>query len=270
MFPSVCSLVDFNENKPPKGKFILLSDSQNDGSFLVNHFLSLYAKGGFHICFMTLSQSFTHYCNVAQKLGINLNTACDNGQVKHIDGLKLISKGLSAKQNKDEALNTEKNPFVNVRNLNFSLEELYKQIRSWVTVKGNEPCLLLIDDISILLSLGVTVKTVKDFCHYCTDLMCYDKNVVSGCFVCLVHCDADVDDDMSMLLLRQLCHMAHIEMHVEGLSSGYCKDVHGQLVITWREPDDPRPKPYKKTTTQYKIQDRMVTFFAPGTSKAVL
>ena len=35
-------------------KFILLSDSQNDGSFLVHHFLAMYIKGMsiFHIFFL--------------------------------------------------------------------------------------------------------------------------------------------------------------------------------------------------------------------------
>ena len=45
----------------------------------------------------------------------------------------------------------------------------------------------------------------------------------------LVHNDSDVDDEESLLLWKQLCHEAHLELHVAGLSSGYCKDVHGQV-----------------------------------------
>ena len=50
-----------------------------------------------------------------------------------------------------------------------------------------------------------------------------------GCLVSLVHDDSDADDEESVLLYKQLCHSAHMEFRVEGLSSGYSKDVHGQV-----------------------------------------
>ena len=44
-----------------------------------------------------------------------------------------------------------------------------------------------------------------------------------------------------------------------------------QLTITWRMSDQPiSPHASRKIITQYKIQDKNVAFFAPGTSKAVL
>lgn len=52
---------------------------------------------------------------------------------------------------------------------------------------------------------------------------------LDGCLVTLVHNDSDVDDEESLLLWKQLCYVAHMELHVRGLSSGYCKDVHGQV-----------------------------------------
>ena len=50
-----------------------------------------------------------------------------------------------------------------------------------------------------------------------------------GCLVSLVHDDSDADDEESVMLYKQLCHSAHMEFRVEGLSSGYSKDVHGQV-----------------------------------------
>ena len=38
-----------------------------------------------------------------------------------------------------------------------------------------------------------------------------------------------MEDEESLLLWKQLCHYSHMELHVRGLSSGYCKDVHGQV-----------------------------------------
>ena len=54
---------------------------------------------------------------------------------------------------------------------------------------------------------------------------------MDGCLVTLVHNDSDVEDEESLLLWRQLCHEAHVELHVRGLKSGYCKDVHGQVSL---------------------------------------
>ena len=45
----------------------------------------------------------------------------------------------------------------------------------------------------------------------------------------LAHNDSDVDDEESQLLWKQLCYLADMEFHVRGLTSGYCKDVHGQV-----------------------------------------
>ncbi|KAK3742284.1 hypothetical protein QZH41_013113, partial [Actinostola sp. cb2023] len=113
MLAGLNSLLDCNEAQPIKGKFVLLSDSQNDGSFLVHYFLSLYVKGGYNVCFIALSQSLAHYSSVAHKLGINLTVACDSGQVQYIDGLKLISTSLCG-TDQEETRNLSNNPFVNI------------------------------------------------------------------------------------------------------------------------------------------------------------
>lgn len=46
-----------------------------------------------------------------------------------------------------------------------------------------------------------------------------------------MHNDSDVEDEESLLLWKQLCYDSHMELHVRGLSSGYCKDVHGQVGV---------------------------------------
>lgn len=58
--------------------------------------------------------------------------------------------------------------------------------------------------------------------------VCFSSKL-DGCLVALVHNDNDADDEESLLLWKQLCYVAHMELHVRGLSSGYCKDVHGQV-----------------------------------------
>ena len=55
---------------------------------------------------------------------------------------------------------------------------------------------------------------------------------VDGCLVAIVHNDSDVEDEESLLLWRQLCYEAHVELQVRDLKSGYCKDVHGQVSLS--------------------------------------
>lgn len=273
MFVELNSLINVSEKDPPKRKFILLSDSQNDGSFIIHHFLALYIKGGFRVFFVALVQSFSHYNNVAQKLGVNLRSACENGKVTYIDGLKLLAKALadgdeedSLEQSTADSCSGDNNPFANLRNASFTLQPLYNRIKSTFE-NEREPCLLVIDDLSCLLSIGIHVQNVIDFAHYCYSLMCCSTTMLNGCFVTLVHNDSDVEDEESLLLWKQLCYYSHMELHVRGLSSGYCKDVHGQLTITQR--DQHRTK-HNTRNLQFKILEKNVTFFAPGMSKAVL
>lgn len=253
-------------------KFVLVTDEQNDGSFIIHHFLSMYIKGGLKVVFLALVQSFSHYNNVAQKLGVNLSSAVQNGQVTYLDGLKLISEALDDGDHVDPAehhtAGNADNPFVNIRNQTFTLQPLYNRIKSsMIDTVGQSPCLLLIDDLTALISIGVRVQEIADFTHYCSTLMCFSPALVDGCLVTLVHHDGDVDDEESLLLWRQLCYRAHVELHVRGLSSGYCKDVHGQLTITQRDGNSIK---HKRRDIQFKILEKNVIFFAPGTSEAVL
>lgn len=265
MFPDLNSLTNFDEKSPPKRKFVLISDCQNDGSFLIHHFLALYLKGGFKVFFVALGQSFSHYNNVAQKLGTSLSSACDSGQVTFLDGLKLVSDSL--KDDSEEGNNADDvNPFKNLRSQTFTLQPLYKRIKSFLG-KETKPCLLLIDDLTALLSIGIHVQDIVNFIHYCSTLMCYPPSMLDGCLVTLVHNDSDVDDEESLLLWKQLCYVAHMELHVRGLSSGYFKDVHGQLTITSR---DQNKVNHSSRVVQYKVHEKTVTCFAPGLSKAVL
>lgn len=52
--------------------------------------------------------------------------------------------------------------------------------------------------------------------------------------VMLVRCDGeeeedDWDDGGSELLLKGLTHQCSLTLHVQGLPTGYCRDIHGQV-----------------------------------------
>ncbi|XP_073667200.1 elongator complex protein 6 isoform X2 [Tursiops truncatus] len=108
------------------------------------------------------------------------------------------------------------------------------------------------------------VALIQSFSHY---------NIVGqklGNVVALVHDSGDAEDEENDILLNGLGHQSHLILRAEGLATGFCKDVHGQLRILWRRPSEPTAQRDRSLTYQYKIQDKNVSFFAKGMSPAVL
>ncbi|CAI9532819.1 unnamed protein product [Staurois parvus] len=259
MFPELQSALS-----PERRQFTLISDWRTDGSFLIHHFLSYYLKSRRKVCFVALAQSFSHYNLIAQKLGVNLAGARDEGQLVFLEGLKSYSSLLFPETPEADS----HNPLRFLRT-GAELRPLYDFIYgALVPPAGGEwksPA-LIVDDLSLLISLGVTPLQILDFVHYCRAGVCHE---LQGDVVCLVH--RDEEDEDGEVLWRTLCHQSGLILQAEGLTTGFCKDVHGQtpslvpqLTITHRQRQD-RPTIY-----QYKIQDKNVNLFAPGLSAAVL
>lgn len=51
----------------------------------------------------------------------------------------------------------------------------------------------------------------------------------------LARCDGeeedDGDDEGSERLLKGLTHQCSLTLHVQGLPTGYCRDIHGQVCV---------------------------------------
>ena len=45
----------------------------------------------------------------------------------------------------------------------------------------------------------------------------------------MVHCEGADSDEPEQLLRKHLLHACHLSLHVQGLSTGYSKDVHGNV-----------------------------------------
>lgn len=50
-----------------------------------------------------------------------------------------------------------------------------------------------------------------------------------GNVVALVHDSGDAEDEENDILLNGLSHQSHLILRAEGLASGFCRDVHGQV-----------------------------------------
>lgn len=45
----------------------------------------------------------------------------------------------------------------------------------------------------------------------------------------LVHSNEDSEDEENQLVVNSLCHHSDLILWAEGLATGFCKDVHGQV-----------------------------------------
>lgn len=266
MFPELNNLLDTAPDRVEQGKLILLCDTRTDGSFLVHHFLSFYLKANCKVCFVALVQSFSHYNIIGQKLGVSLTSARERGQLVFLEGLKASVDVFFRTQE-------EPHPLQFLREANTgNLKPLYEFVRKALTPEDYGEAawrcpVLLIDDLSVLLSLGVGAVTVLDFMQYCRATVCSE---LKGNIVTLVHNREDMEDEENDILLNGLSHQSHQILQTEGLATGFCRDVHGQLRILWRQPLSSTAQRDRSLTYQYKIQDKNVSFFAKGLSPAVL
>ncbi|XP_038611797.1 elongator complex protein 6 isoform X2 [Tachyglossus aculeatus] len=263
MFPELNNLLDASPDKPEEGTLTLLCDVKTDGSFLVHHFLSFYLRAGCKVCFVALLQSFSHYNIVAQKLGVSLAAAKERGQLVFFEGLKSTAGALSGSEEPSHPL-----PFI--RGGSRDLRPLSDFVRRALmppddaTGSPSRPA-LLVDDLSVLLSLGLAPVAVLDFIHSCRVTVC---RRLKGNVVVLAHDGGDGEDEENDLLVNALGHQSGLILRAEGLATGFCEDVHGQLTIRRRGPPWLKAKREPLQIYQYKIQDKSVSFFARGMSAA--
>lgn len=273
MFPELNAILNSSPEQLQQGEFILVCDRRADASFLVHHFLSFYLRAGCRVCFLGLAQSFSHYSAVSQRLGVSLTQAKEKGQLLFLEGLQESLDILLQKtaDKGSEPLDFLRDPAVGLRGL-------YDFVRASVSDSGaggedggGPPPVLLVDDLTVLLSLGVSVGSVLDFSHYCRVTVC---SQLKGNMVTLVRCgeedeDEDGDEEGSERLLKGLTHQCSLTLHVQGLPTGFCRDIHGQVEVCWRNTQRDKP-PNQKKLFQYKVHDKGASFFARGTSSAVL
>nr|XP_037859948.1 elongator complex protein 6 isoform X7 [Chlorocebus sabaeus] len=208
--------------------------------------------------------------------GVNLTVARERGQLVFLEGLKSAVDVFFQTQE-------EPHPLQFLREANAgNLKPLFEFVREALKpVDGGEARwtypVLLVDDLSVLLSLGVGAVAVLDFIHYCRATVCWELKeqasisyLMQGNTVVLVHDSGDVEDEENDILLNGVSHQSHLILRAEGLATGFCRDVHGQLRILWRRSSQPTAQRDQSLTYQYKIQDKSVSFFAKGMSPAVL
>ncbi|KAM9074629.1 elongator complex protein 6 isoform 1-T1 [Megaptera novaeangliae] len=161
--------------------------------------------------------------------GVSLTTARERGQLVFLEGLKSAVDVFFRPQEEPHPLQFLRE--ANSGNLQPLYEFVQEALKPMDSGEAAWRCpVLLVDDLSVLLSLGVGAVAVLDFVHYCRATVCRERK---GNVVALVHDSGDAEDEENDILLNGLGHQSQLILRAEGLATGFCKDVHGQVRRGW-------------------------------------
>ncbi|XP_062593412.1 elongator complex protein 6-like [Saccostrea cucullata] len=252
----VNNVLDISKDDKLYGDVITLSESSADGTFLLHHFLSFFLSSNVdrNVCFVSLTQSYGHHKSVCQKLGINLAQKIESSNLKFCDVMKAFG---------NRFLDIHTDDCVNSLD---SLQGIYEMIKanySELQNKQGQPPVVIVDSLNVLLSLGYQVKEISAFIQYLCQLISSPKSDCRGTLVMFISTE---EDEEAKLVWKTLLHMSNLDVHISGLDSGYCKDVHGKIEVKRRN----CLRKNSSKSMQFKVNDKSVTFFGSGMSKAVL
>ena len=277
MTDSVCSALGI-DRVDLRGKLTLIEEQHgSDANFLLNSFISSSLEKSQGICLVLFHNTFGHYHNVGMKLGYNLNVLRERGQVSVVEPMKLIASNIhDLGHDSVDAANVdfnEKSPeedlgVPDIMKLDANLvRKLFLPLRNQIyeLLKHRESVIVIIDDLSHLFDLRMSLRDVWFFVRYLRSLMEFEQSL-SVCILTHTY-KADPDSCQPDLIAVGMKHISQLIIVVEPLSTGHAKDVSGKMNVRWKM-DSIRTKYNwpEKTSYLFKLLDRQVKVFAPGSA----
>ncbi|XP_019849561.1 PREDICTED: elongator complex protein 6-like [Amphimedon queenslandica] len=261
------ALLDRKDKDDFLGQFILISDDQSPSDYFLHYFISQSIKDDYTVCLVSVNQSFDHYAAVASKFSVNLRASCSCFKFVKISSYSTDTDvATQAKQTEVSGpldstdTMTDQSSFCCY--VERSVQELYELIKKLITTSSaGKPSCLIIDDISVLLSIGISIKDLLIFVKYLINLL---QTKALSSLILRTHHDDDVEDEEERLLLTYLTHQSHLHLHTNGLKTGYSRDVHGEVTVERRRPFLIQPQTH---TMQYRNLDRSINIFSKGLSQ---
>ena len=162
MFPEIQSALRLDKHSIQNKRITLVQELSIDGSFLLHHFISSAVKSNFNILIVALEQTLGHFHGVGMKLGYDLLKCQKKGQLIFYDVLK--SAHLSYLN--DPQNNSNTNHVLDFHSESSkTLNELFKVLKAKVEefTDKSKPLIIIIDKLSLFLSLGVKLSQVIKF-----------------------------------------------------------------------------------------------------------
>ena len=85
MYQSLHDFLEINLKPSLASNFIFINWFEEEGSFLINHFISQYIKNDCGVCLITCDQTLSHYVNIANKSSVNLKISQEREQFFHVN-----------------------------------------------------------------------------------------------------------------------------------------------------------------------------------------
>jgi len=243
------------ENGKVKEESVLLTDTDGaDCSFLLHHFISDYVNRQKQVILVTLAQSYQHYLVASSKM-FSSSKLIDSSFMNYVD---ILSKGPTE--------------YLFGKDGHILAKDLYTDVLNCATKLTRDSLeggVIIIDDLTNLLCVGCPRAEVANLVRYLSALCKRFKCSLVTVIHREISDDTDANDDITLF---DCCRMYfNYEIMVQGLESGHSKDVHGHILLTNKQ-----VSPFGRTThvcaplQHYKVTDRKLYLFAPGTSSAVL
>lgn len=201
------------------GSFILITEVDLiDAGFMVTHLMADQLRIGNGVCLITTARTYQHYQQVGSKIGINLKSFEEKGQFTILELLKNEYEDL-----KTLAVDDNRSTLMTLKNVYLKLKEKLAKLISDMTLSY----LILVDDLSIWLNIGIPIQDIVTFVQYCRTLIA--SNSPLGCLGALAYRDFTEEDGDHTTLCRLLMHSCNLNIQVAPLMSGYSKDIHGEV-----------------------------------------
>lgn len=228
-----------------------------DSTFLIHHITTFHLKKQHRVILVSFLNTFHHYTCIALKLGMNLASSLSEGNLVFIDCFSRSSEGSVTCPIIGE------DNLCSLANLSICLQEFIEKHQQ---VHKDTPLTILIDDLSTPVLLGVAPIQVLDFVFSIRALL-QAKLCVESSLCVLATSSGDIDGT-EFRLVNHLSNESDVILTVQGLSSGFSKEVHGKLVALSIRPP-PVVTPYKEEW-HFKLEDRGVKLFPIGTAPGIL
>lgn len=197
------NVLEYETRKP---QLTVIESKDTDGSFLIHHLLSTLLRKTDQpgvLFLLTLSQTLSHYKSVQAKLGNStvFGNALNSASLVPIDLMGPISSAETTHRNVFDAVITD----------------MRAKLESRST---HQPICVVIDDLSLASLVGLDDLSVLRFLRQIQSLNDHDKSSL------IVYAQSF---DSNKSLVNDLIHVSDLVVRVERLSTGYSKEIDGQV-----------------------------------------
>ncbi|CAN7985205.1 unnamed protein product [Ixodes pacificus] len=258
MFLELNTFLDFDNKALSKQFVVISSDDIVDHSFVLNHLLMLYLKTGRKVFQLNLTLDDAFFASVCQKLGINLKTYASKNLFYSFSCpnlLKDLVKTPPSSESHPFSFLTSDGPSDRLSLLRSRIvEELDRFLGS---SEASGEVLLMVDDVSCLLHLGLSNSEIVKLVH---SLRAHEPLRDCGSLVVGSKFNEPEQDAECHQLCTYLSHLADATVDVRGLLTGHSRDITGQISVT-RKADGQRPTTKRM---HYRLEDKGVKLFPVG------